>query len=80
MIDSGKIQQSRKIRSDSGLCTEIRIPSIGIRLDPSVGMRRNLWVGFERPPLLISSFNKLVPEANFRGRSKPTMGSVEFRH
>jgi hypothetical protein len=29
-------------------------------------------VGFDRPLLLISSFNKLVPGANFRGRSKPT--------
>jgi len=47
---------------------------------PSVGIRRNLSVGFDRPPLLISSFNKLVPGTNFRRRSKPSIGSVKFRH
>ncbi len=36
-----------------------------------IGIRRNLSVGFDRPLLLISSFNKLVPSANFRDRSKP---------
>jgi hypothetical protein len=38
-------------------------------------------IGFrvvDRPLLLISSFNKLVPGATFRGRSKPPIGSVEF--
>ncbi len=30
---SDKIEQGRIIRSDSGLCTEIRIPSIGIRME-----------------------------------------------
>ncbi len=42
--------------------------------------RRNLSVGFDWPQLLISSFNKLVPGANFRGRSKSPIGSIEFRH
>ncbi len=46
---------------------------------PSVGIRRNLSVGFDRPLLLINSFNKLVPGANFRGRLKPPIGSVGFR-
>jgi hypothetical protein len=55
------------------------IPGQRIRSDPSVGIRRNLSVGFDRPLLLISSFNKLVPVANFRGRSKPPIVSVEFR-
>jgi hypothetical protein len=50
-------------------------PGQRIRWDPSVGIRRNLWVGFDRPLLLISSFNKLLPGANFRGRSKPPIGS-----
>jgi len=36
-------------------------------------------VGFDRPLLLISSFNKLMPGPNFRGRSKLPIGSVEFR-
>jgi hypothetical protein len=49
-----------------------RIPSVGIRWDPSVGIRRKLLVGFDRPLLPISSFNKLVPGANFKGPSKPT--------
>jgi hypothetical protein len=44
-----------------------------------IGIRRNLSVGFGRPLLLIRSFNKLVPGANFRDRSKPPIGSVEFR-
>jgi hypothetical protein len=48
--------------------------------DPSVRIRRNLSVGFDRPLLLISSFNKLVPGVNFKGRSKPPIGSVEFHH
>ncbi len=43
-------------------------PGQRIRRDPSVGIRRNLSVGLDRPLLLISSFNKLVPRANFRGR------------
>ncbi len=51
-------------------------PTDIIRWDSRVGIRRNLSVGFDRPLLLISSFNKLVPGANFRGRSKP----AEFRH
>ncbi len=38
---------------------------------PSVGIRRNLLVNFDRPLLPISSFNKLVPGANFRSPSKP---------
>jgi hypothetical protein len=78
--ESDRIQPADKIRSDSGLWTDIRIPSVGIRWDPSVGIRRNLSVDFDRPLLLISSFNKLVPGANFRDRSKPPIGSVEFRH
>jgi hypothetical protein len=51
--------------------------SNGIRC---VGIRRNLEVGFDRPRILIRSFNKLVLGANFRGRSKPPIGSVEFRY
>jgi len=51
-----------------------------IRWDTSVGIRRNLSVGFDRALLLISIFHKLVPRANFRGRSKPPTGSVEFQH
>jgi hypothetical protein len=58
--ESGRIQPADKIRSDSGLWTNIRIPSVGIRWDPSVRIRQNLSVGFHRPLLLISSFNKLV--------------------
>ncbi len=34
-------------------------------------------VSFDRPLLLISSFNKLVPRAHLRGQSKPT---DRFRH
>jgi hypothetical protein len=49
------------------------LESDGIRC---VGIRRNLEMGFDRPLLLISSFNKLVPGANFRGRSKPPTGSL----
>jgi hypothetical protein len=41
---------------------------------------RILSVGFDRPLLLIGSFNKLLPGANFRGWSKPPIGSIEFRH
>jgi hypothetical protein len=70
--ESGRIQPVDKIRWDSGLWTNIRIPSVGIRWEPSIGIRRKLPVGFDRPLLLISSFNKLAPEANFRGRSKAT--------
>ncbi len=70
--ESDRIQSADKIRSDSGLWTDIRIPSVEIRW--------NLSVGFDRPLLPISSFNKLVPEANFGGRSKPPIGSLEFRH
>jgi len=66
--ESDRIQPADKIRSDSGLWTNIRIPSVGIR--------RNLSVGFDRPLLLISSFNKLVPGVNFKDRSKPPIGSV----
>ncbi len=73
-------RNQQRIRSDSGLWTDIRIPSVGTRWDPSVGIRRNLSMGFDRPLLLISSFNKLVTGANFRGRSKPPIGSAEFRH
>jgi hypothetical protein len=39
------------------------------RWDASVGIGRNLSVGFDPLLLLISGFNKLVPGANFRGRS-----------
>jgi hypothetical protein len=78
--ESNRIQPADKIRSDSGLWTDIRIPTVGIRWDPSVGIRRNISVGFDRPLLLISSFNKLVPGANFRGRSKLPIGSIKFRH
>jgi hypothetical protein len=39
---------------------------------PSVGIRRYLSVGFDRPPLLLRSFNNSVLGAKFRGRSKPT--------
>ncbi len=46
--------------------------------DPSVGTRRNLSVGFDRRLLLISSFKKLVLEANFRSRSNPPIDSVGF--
>jgi hypothetical protein len=70
--ESDRIQPADKIRSDSGLWTDIRIPSVGIR--------RNLLVGFDQLLLLISSFNELVPGANFRGRSKPSIGSLEFQH
>jgi hypothetical protein len=59
--ESGRIQPADKIRSDSGLWTDIRNPSVGIRWSPSVGIRRNLSMGFERRLLLISSFSKLVP-------------------
>ncbi len=79
-IRSVRIHPTDKIRLNSGLCTEIRIPSVGIRWDPSVGIRQNLSVGFGRPPLLINSFNKLLTGANFRGRSQPRIGSVDFRH
>jgi hypothetical protein len=51
-----------------------------IRWDPIVAIRRILSVDFDRPLLLISSFNKLVPVPIFRGRSKPPIGSVEFRY
>ncbi len=54
----------QRIQRDCGLLTDMRIPSVGIR--------RNLLMGFDRPLLLISSFKKLVPRANFRDRSKPT--------
>jgi len=77
---SDRIQPADNIRLDFGLWTGIWIPNVGIRWDPSVGIRRNLSVGFDRPLLLISSFNKLVSGANFRGWSKPPIGSVEFRH
>ncbi len=77
-IGSVRIHPTDKIRLNSGLCTEIRIPSVGIGWDPSVGIRRNLSVGFGRPLLLINSFNKLVPGANFRGRSQPRIDSVDF--
>jgi hypothetical protein len=77
--ESDRIQPADKIRSDSDLWTDIWIASVGIRWDPSVGIRRNLSVDFVRPLKLISSFNKLVLGANFRGRSKPPIGSVEFR-
>ncbi len=70
--ESDRIQPADNIRWDSGLWTDIWIPSVGIRWDPSVGIRRNLSVGFDRPLLLISSFNKLVRGPNFRGRSKLT--------
>ncbi len=40
-----------------------------IRWDPSVGIRLNLSVGFDRLLPLISSFKRLVPRANFRDRS-----------
>jgi hypothetical protein len=70
--ESDRIQPADQNRWDSGLWTDIRIPSVGIRWDPSVGIWRNLLAGLDRPLLLISSFNKLVPGANFRGPSKPT--------
>jgi hypothetical protein len=72
----------QRIRSDSGLWTDILIPSVGIQWDPRFRIRRKLSVGFDRPllNLLISSFNKLMPGANFRDRSKLPIGSVEFRH
>ncbi len=47
--ESDRIQPSDKIRSNPGLWTDIRIPSVGIRWDPSVEIRRNLSVGFDRP-------------------------------
>jgi hypothetical protein len=78
--ESDRIRPADEIRSDSGLWTVIRIPSVEIRWDPSPGIRRNLEVDFDRPLLLINSFNKLVTGTNFRGRSKPPMGSFEFRH
>jgi hypothetical protein len=78
--ESDRIQPADNIRWGFGLWTDIRIPSVGIRCDPNVGIRRNLSVGFDRPLLLINSFNKLVPGANFRDRSKPPIGSVEFQH
>jgi hypothetical protein len=49
-----------------------RIPSVVIRWDSSVGIRRNLLVGSDTPLLPISSFNKLLSGANFKGPSKPT--------
>jgi len=70
--ESDRIQSADNIQWDSGLWTNIRIPSVGIRWDPSAAIRWNLSVGFDRPLLLISSFNKLVSGANFRGLSKPT--------
>jgi hypothetical protein len=51
--ESDRIQPADKIRSNSRLWTDIRIPSVGIRWDPSVRIRRNLSVGFDRPLLLI---------------------------
>jgi hypothetical protein len=58
----------------------MRISSVRIRWDPGVGIRRNIAVGFDRPLLRITSYKKLVSGANFRGRSKPPIGSVEFQH
>jgi hypothetical protein len=70
--ESDRIQSADNIWWVSGLWTDIWITSVGIQWDPSVGIRRNLSVGFDRPLLLISSFNKLVRGPNFRGWSKPT--------
>jgi hypothetical protein len=75
-IGSESIQPADKIRSDYGLRTDLWIISVRIWCDPSFGIRRNLSVGFDRPLLLISSFNKLVPEVNFSDRSKPSIGST----
>ncbi len=70
--ESDRIQSTDKIRRDSGLWTDIQISSVGIRWDPSVRIQKNLLVGFDRPLLIIISFNKLVLGANLRDRSKPT--------
>jgi hypothetical protein len=49
----------QRIRSDSELRTDIRIPSIGIRWAPSLGIQRNLLVGFDRPLKLALDTNSL---------------------
>jgi len=48
--------------------------------DPSVGIRRNLSVGFDQPLLLISSFNNLVLELILEAGQHPPIGSIEFQH
>jgi hypothetical protein len=65
-----------EINFDLSSITEVKESDNESNRIPSVGIRRNLEVGFDRPLLRISSFNKSVPGANFRGQSKPPIRRI----